>query len=270
MPLPTKFSAKYDLSNRPTSTPTLLKPGKEIPLTKPRNTSHSQPPGVPNVKPQLIADTFNFSKRNPKKQKPAARKNSAQKRTPPKDTPPKRTPLTPEAKKERDQTRGKDKRSKAKAMGLCRDCPQPAIDGLTRCEKHHADLLDYVRNRCAAAKQSENTPTNTNPPARPTQNGANTQPAKHTDQPRPQPGNGKGLSPNRQAYERLRQQRPERRKAQNERYQKRREKAKLAGKCANCPNQAIEGQTRCETCAEKHRKYRRRNPESKKTADSTT
>ena len=220
------------------------------------------------VKPQLSSDTIYFTKRHPKKQKPAARKHSTKKRTPPKDIPPKRIPLTPQAKKEKSRTSSKNKRSRAKAMGLCRDCPQPAIDGLTRCEKHHADLLAYVRNRRAAAKQSENSPT-PNPPTRPPQNSANTQPAKNTDQPRPQPGNGKGVSPNRQAYERLRNQRPERRKAQNERYQKKREEAKQSGKCVNCPNQAIDGQTRCETCAEKHGKYRRRNPESKKTADLT-
>ena len=184
VPLPTKFSAEYDLSNRPTSTPMLLKPEEEIPLSKPSKTSHSQPPGVPYVKPQLIADTFNFPKRNPKKQKPAARENSTKKRTPPKDLAPKRTPLTPEAKKERDRRRSREKRSTAKAMGLCRDCPQPAIDGLTRCEKHQADLLAYSRSRRAAANQSENSPS-PKPPARTPQNGANPQTAKPTDQPRP-------------------------------------------------------------------------------------
>ena len=151
-------------------------------------------------------------------------------------------------------------------MGLCRDCPQPAIDGLTRCEKHQADLLAYVKNRRAAAKQSENSP-NPNPPARTPPNGADPRPAKPADQPRPQPGNRKGVSPNRQAYERLRQQRPERQEAQRKIHQRKREEAKQSGKCVKCPNQAIEGQTRCETCAEKHRKYRRRNPENKKTAD---
>ena len=224
---------------------------------------------MPYVKPQLFADAFYFPKRNPKKQKPAARKNSTKKRTPPKDTPPKRTPLSPDAKKERDRKSDRDKRSRAKAMGLCRDCPQPAIDGLTRCEKHHAKLLTYARNRRAAGNQSENSPS-PNPPARTPQNGADPRPAKLTGQPRPQPGNGAGVSPNRQAYERLRQQRPERREAQRKIHQRKREEAKQSGKCVRCPNQAIEGQTRCETCAEEHRKSRRRNPENKKAADLTT
>ena len=223
---------------------------------------------MPYVKPQLFADTFYFPKRNAKKQKPAARKHSTKKRTPPKDPSPKRTPLSPEAKKERDRKRDRDKRSRAKAMGLCRDGPQPAIDGLTRCEKHQAKLLTYARNRRAAAKQSENSPSPKSP-ARPPQNGADPRPAKPTDQPRLQPGKATGVSPNRQAYERLRQQRPERREAQRKVHQRKREEAKQSGKCVRCPNQAIEGQTRCETCAEKHRKSRRRNPENKKTADLT-
>ena len=193
---------------------------------------------MPYVKPQLFADTFYFSKRNAKKQKPAARKHSTKKRTPPKDLPPKRTPLSPEAKREKNRKRDKEKRSTAKAMGLCRDCPQPAIDGLTRCEKHHAHLLDYARNRRAAAKQSENSP-NPNPPTLTPQNGADQQPAKHTDQHRPQPGNGTGVSPNRQAYERLRQQGPERREAQRKVHQRKREEAKQSGNCVNCSNRAI-------------------------------
>ena len=241
------------------------------------------------AKPQLFTDTIYFTKQNPKKQNSTAKKKGskkqtppkdpspkrtplspdAKKRTPPKDTPPKRTPLSPEAKKERDRKSDRDKRSRAKAMGLCRDCPQPAIDGLTRCEKHHAKLLTYARNRRAAGKQSENSPS-PNPPARTPQNGADPRPAKLTGQPRPQPGNGAGVSPNRQAYERLRQQRPERREAQRKIHQRKREEAKQSGKCVRCPNQAIEGQTRCETCAEEHRKSRRRNPENKKAADLTT
>ena len=224
--------------------------------------------GVQYVKPQLFTDTIYFPKRNAKKQKSAAIKNNTKKRTPPKDPSPERTPLSPEAKKERDRTRSQEKRSKAKAMGLCRDCPQPAIDGQTRCRKHRADLLAYSRSRRAAAKQSENSPS-PKPPARTPQNGANPQPAKPTDQPRPQPGNGTAVSSNRQAYEHLRKQHPERREAQRKVHQRKRDKAKQSGNCVNCSNKAIKNQTRCETCAEKHRKSRRRNRENKKAADLT-
>ena len=126
--------------------------------------SHS-PTGVQYVKPQLFTDTIYFPKRNAKKQKPAAIKTTTKKRTPSKDPSPKRTPLSPEAKREKNRKRDREKRSTAKALGLCRDCPQPAIDGLTRCEKHQADLLAYSRGRRAAAKQSENSPR-PKPPAR--------------------------------------------------------------------------------------------------------
>ena len=54
VPLPTKFGAEYDLSNRPTSTPMLLKPGEERPLTKPRKASHSQPPGGCTWEPTFV------------------------------------------------------------------------------------------------------------------------------------------------------------------------------------------------------------------------
>ena len=90
------------------------------------------------VKPQLFADTFYFPQRNAKKkkQKSAARANNTKKRTPPKEPSPKRTPLSPEAKKEKERKRDKERRSTAKAMamGFCRDCRQPAIEGQTRCE----------------------------------------------------------------------------------------------------------------------------------------
>ena len=42
------------------------------------------------------------------------------------------------------------------------------------------------------------------------------------------------------------------------RAQEKRRKAKELGKCRTCSNQAIPGQTRCPTCAEKHREYKRR------------
>ena len=221
-----------------------------------------------DVKPQLFADTFYFPKRNAKKQKSAAIKTTTKKWTPPKDPSPKRIPLSPEAKREKNRKRDKEKRSTAKAMGLCRDCPQPAIDGLIRCEKHQADLLAYSRSRRDSAKQSENSPS-PKPPARTPQNGANPQPAKPTAPPRPQPGNGTAVSPNRQAYEHLRNQRPERRETQRKIHQKNRQIAKQSGNCVNCSNKAIKNQNRCETCAEKHGQSARRNKE-KKAVDLTS
>ena len=62
----------------------------------------------------------------------------------------------------------------------------------------------------------------------------------------------------RQEYDRQRNQTPERRESHRLWAEKRRRKAKEIGKCKSCPNPAKPGQTRCPTCAEKHREYKRR------------
>ena len=54
-------------------------------------------------------------------------------------------------------------------------------------------------------------------------------------------------------------QTPEERKEYHRQYQRNLTKiAKETGKCKDCSNTAIQGQTRCEICAEKHRKPRKR------------
>ena len=66
-------------------------------------------------------------------------------------------------------------------------------------------------------------------------------------------------------YDRQRNQTPERMEY-NQRYQQeRRRQAKFLGLCKNCSNPAIAGQTRCLSCAEKHRQSRRRS-KAKRTA----
>ena len=59
-------------------------------------------------------------------------------------------------------------------------------------------------------------------------------------------------------YERRRNQTPERKEQARLLAQSRQRKAKELGKCRNCIQPAILGQTRCETCAENHRQSRRR------------
>ena len=52
--------------------------------------------------------------------------------------------------------------------------------------------------------------------------------------------------------------------------QKRRQKAKELGLCRHCSNEAIPGQTRCETCAEKHRQaYRKSDADRRASSQST-
>ena len=63
----------------------------------------------------------------------------------------------------------------------------------------------------------------------------------------------------RQEYERVRRQSPERQEAHSRAEQKRRQRAKELGLCRHCSAEAIPSQTRCETCAEKHRQARRKN-----------
>ena len=59
-------------------------------------------------------------------------------------------------------------------------------------------------------------------------------------------------------YERRRNQTPERKEQARLLAQSRQRKAKELGKCRNCIQPAILGQTRCETCAENHSQSRRR------------
>ena len=73
-----------------------------------------------------------------------------------------------------------------------------------------------------------------------------------------------------QEYDRARQQTPERQEYQRQNRRKSNKLAKENGKCVSCPNQAIEGQTRCEACAEQHRQSHRRSKEKKKAANPAT
>ena len=62
----------------------------------------------------------------------------------------------------------------------------------------------------------------------------------------------------RKEYERARSQTPERKEYRRQLRRKQIRIAKETGKCKNCSNPAIPGQTQCETCAEKHRQRRRK------------
>ena len=75
--------------------------------------------------------------------------------------------------------------------------------------------------------------------------------------PRTIPAGGIDASSKRGEYERIRGQRPERKEAHRQAQIKRRQRAREIGLCRSCNAKAIPGQTRCETCAEKHRAARR-------------
>ena len=67
-------------------------------------------------------------------------------------------------------------------------------------------------------------------------------------------------------YERKRNQTTERKEYRRRLAQVRHQKAKELGKCKDCPNPSIPGQTRCPTCAENHRQSRRRNDVKQKSS----
>ena len=62
----------------------------------------------------------------------------------------------------------------------------------------------------------------------------------------------------RREYERARSQTPERKEYRRQLRRKQIRIAKETGKCKDCSNPAIPGQTKCETCAEKYRLRRRK------------
>ena len=91
-----------------------------------------------------------------------------------------------------------------------------------------------------------------NPKAR---NATRVAPNRRTE---PDPSTAEDRKRKRSEYDRARSQTPERMEYRRLLAQEKRRKAKELGKCRTCSNQAIPGQTRCPTCAEKHQQSRRR------------
>ena len=222
--------------------------------------------GMQCAKPQLLIDIFYLPKWAGKKQKLDSRPNNTKsgrsnKQTAPKEPAHKRQPLTPEARKERRQTQHKEKLDRAKSLGLCRHCGEAAIGGQTRCdqcaEKHRISHRAYDRRRLAAANQKDEVlrakPAQATLPYRATHDST-----ARASKPRPKPATATSPSPDRREYERLRRKRPERMEAKKRTAQERRRRARELGLCRDCNDKAIPEQTRCETCAEKHRQSRGR------------
>ena len=74
----------------------------------------------------------------------------------------------------------------------------------------------------------------------------------------------------RKEYELTRSQTPERKEYQRKLRRRITQAAERSSKCVICPNQAIEHQTKRETCAERHRQSGRRNRENQKAATLAT
>ena len=99
--------------------------------------------------------------------------------------------------------------------------------------------------------ESENTPTPKGVKKRATQIGTTDE--KSVKQPRT-----KQTAEDRRNYDKDRNQTAERKAYQRRQRRKQVQTAKETGKCRDCPNPAILGQTKCQTCAEKHRQRRRK------------
>ena len=216
------------------------KPTGERPTLK---TTSRVPPG----------ETSKPDKKN-KKQKSASRATNTRKQQP-KEPKPKRTPLTPEAKKERQRTRFKERLEEAKALGLCRHCREPAIEGQTRCEscaERHRE--GYRRQRGTTKQPEEKLPQEL---AELASSKATAQQAEQQAEHRKPETVTRASKPTaRQEYERLRNQQPERKELRRRNNRERTKRRKAAGLCKECPNSSILGQTRCDECAERQRKYK--------------
>ena len=228
--------------------------------------------GMLCAKPQLLTDSFHYPKRvvKDKKQKSATRANPSRKSKTPKDPKPKRTPLTPEARKERQRTSFKKKLEDAKSLGLCRHCPEPAIEGQTRCEKcaerHRARHREDDSRRRAAAKLSEEKPTQ-EPVAPPSQEATAPQPGQQAEHEKAKPAGEASALTSRQEYGRPGSQRSEREEIRPSSEQRQRERRKAAGLCKDCSEPSKPGRSRCEGCSEQ-RRLREREARARKKAES--
>ena len=118
VPLPDRFNAKYDPADRPSSTPVLLKPGERRRLPKP-----AKPKPTPGAKPST-----------PRKVSPSRVKETPEERGEhegPRQLQPKR--------KEASKKAERDRRKRAKELGLCRPAEAGPVSRPRRVQPHGPD-----------------------------------------------------------------------------------------------------------------------------------
>ena len=120
------------------------------------------------------------------------------------------------------------------------------------------DIPQTYDRRGPAAAEQHNEGLRGEPTAPDAPSNAISQTAKRTNEPPPKPTTGTTKPPNRREYDRLRNQRPERKEFYRRHAQEQRQRAKESGLCKSCSNPSIPGQTRCVSCAQKHRESRMR------------
>ena len=171
---------------------------------------------------------------------------------------PNRPKLTPEQNKEFRSVRAAEKRQRRQELGLCRECPNQTIKGQTRCPdcaNKHSKAQKQQSSPAETGKgpiQERHTALTTEDPTK------KAHPQPPTKQRKASPPSETAATVKRQAYDRLRSQRPERKEAARQIAKKRRDRRIAFGLCVVCEGSPIPGETKCDTCAEKHRIARRK------------
>ena len=116
-----------------------------------------------DVKTRLLTDTFQYAKPNSEKRKATSGANNTKTRNPKAGTPQSRKAKAPRPRLTEDQKRENGRKSTAerrkrlKEQGCCKDCPNPAPTGHTRCpdcaEKHRKYSEQYRRAQGVQPRQ---------------------------------------------------------------------------------------------------------------------
>ena len=214
------------------------------------------------AKPQLLVDSFQLSPRVSKKKRKDTvssanddKPSKPKKRSTPKRASPKRTSPT------QNNGRTKPRVQRVEQLSLSLYC------GRTDIEEHttwlqSADESEVSKGTFGERKRSDaSNQTSGHQQAMPVQgyppDNTSQGEAGQTKEAQPNLGTRTFTSPDRREYECLRGQHLERKEAHRQAQIKTRQRAKELGLCRSCNAKAILGQTRCETCAEKHRTARR-------------
>ena len=202
------------------------------------------------VNPQLFTDHFDYELPGGRKRKHPSgatgtkrrkRKRPTQKKT---STKAPKLHLTEEQKRERKRVLANENSQRRKELGLCKSCPNIAIEGQTRCqdcaEKHRAWSRQYSENRRRAQGMKPRRRIDDTELKEQLRHEIAEQENQETEQ-----------QPKRVRREAYKQEQREKQASL------RAERASL-GLCRDCGKFRVEGQTRCSDCVLRHRQYLQR------------
>ena len=119
-------------------------------------------------------------------------------------------------------------------------------------------FLSQLKKGKGLPKIRANTSTGTRTKDQKNTNKQSAPPAERPDAKASELSRPKQTTEDRREYYRVRNQEPERKEYKRQHSRKQNQIAKETGKCKDCSDPAIPGQTRCEACAEKHRRSRQK------------